>query len=194
MLPALQTFVNGARTIYGSVTDMEERFQRVTPLLQALLNDAGLRELSTGWPFRDETSTGYVENLLFYEDTQYGFVLNALMKRAHEGTVVHDHAHTWTLYGVLRGTERIVRYRRTDYGTNPQHAKLEPAGEHVVGSGYIDLVRPFEIHAEHAGAEPVAAVIFRSQRVGGFLQKYFDLASGLVKETKGPKQVPYPLD
>ena len=45
-----------------------------------------------------------------------GFVVNALVKDPGEQTPIHDHAHTWTLYGVLEGGEKVTRYRRADDG------------------------------------------------------------------------------
>jgi len=193
MLPAVRSFVAGVRAIYGRVSDMEDRLTQIKPLLEKLLMDKSLDELSQSWPFRNDPSRGYVENLLFYEDPDYGFVLNSLMKKPGESTAVHDHAHTWTLYGVLRGSERVDRFKRTDDGARKGKAILEPLDDHTVKPGYIDFVRPYEIHVEHAGAEPVVGVIFRSHRVGGFFQNFYDLESGKIRKTKGPTQIPHEL-
>jgi predicted metal-dependent enzyme (double-stranded beta helix superfamily) len=193
MIDAVQTFINETRAVYARTDDMEERFQLIRPLLAQLLRDETLAKLSESWPFRNDYSNGYVENLLFYEDPDYGFVLNSLMKKPGESTRVHDHAHTWTLYGVLRGSERVVRFRRTDDGTNEAHATLEPLDDRIVSPGYIDFVRPYEIHVEHTDDEPVVGVIFRSHKVGDFLQSSYDLATGAIRKNKGPVQIPHQL-
>jgi predicted metal-dependent enzyme (double-stranded beta helix superfamily) len=194
MLTAVQRFIDDVRDIYARVDSMEERFAQIAPLLKELLTDPDLRELSNDWPFRNDSSRGYIENLLFYEDPDYGFVLNSLMKKPGESTPVHDHAHTWTLYGVLRGTEKVVRFKRMDDGSSDEHADLEQVDDRDVIPGYIYFVRPYEIHVEHTGAEPVVGVIFRDQRVGDFLQNFYDLPSGKINKTKGPVQIPHVLE
>ena len=85
----------------------------MTPLLQELIADPAVREQSKQWP---DCSQGgeRAENLLFYEDPDYKFVINGLIKAPHTRTQIHDHAHNWTLYGVLDGTESIERYDRVD--------------------------------------------------------------------------------
>ncbi|MGR3376295.1 hypothetical protein [Salipiger abyssi] len=198
MLTAVEDFIQKVREIYGRVDDMEERFAEIRPLLQDLLKDEELMEASKAWPFRNEPEKGYIENLLFYEDPDHKFVLNSLLKKPHESTPVHDHAHTWTLYGVLRGTEKVIRFERTDTpeakDSDDEYADLKKISEHEVTPGYIDFVRPYDIHVEHTGEEPVVGVIFRDQRVGGFLQNYYDADTGKINKTKGPVQIPYELD
>lgn len=194
MLPAAEDFVRKVREIYARVDGMEERFEQIRPLLKELLKDEELQEASKEWPFRNDPERGYIENLLFYEDPDYGFVLNSLLKKPGESTPVHDHAHTWTLYGVLRGTEKVVRFERADSGESEEYADLKEIAASEVTPGYIDFVRPYEIHVEHTGEEPVVGVIFRDQRVGDFLQNYYDEKSGKINKTKGPKQIPYSLE
>ena len=193
MLPAVETFIERARAVYARETDMERRFEAIRPLLRELLDDPTLRERSHAWPFRNDPARGYVENLLFYEDPEHGFVLNSLLKRPGEVTSVHDHAHSWTLYGVLRGGERVTRYARRDDGTSDTRADLAVIDDRVVAPGYIDFVRPYEIHREATGDEASVGVIFRSHRVGGFPQNHYDPATGAIHKSNGPTQAPYEL-
>lgn len=194
MLAAVENFIREVREVYARTESMDERFAQIAPLLKELLKDQELREASKRWPFRNDPARGYIENLLFYEDPDYGFVLNSLMKKPGESTPVHDHAHTWTLYGVLRGTEKVIRFKRTDDGSSDERAELSQIGDNDVVPGYIDFVRPYEIHVEHTGEEPVVGVIFRDQRVGDFLQNYYDLESGRINKTKGPVQIRHALE
>jgi predicted metal-dependent enzyme (double-stranded beta helix superfamily) len=193
MLPAVREFIASVRAIYETCGDMEERFARIRPLLEELLRDDALNERSHHWPFRNDTARRYVENLLFYEDPDHGFVLNSLMKKPGEVTAVHDHAHTWTLYGVLRGGERVTRYVRRDDGSSDKRADLERVDDRVVSPGYIDFVRPYEIHVEATGDEPTVGVIFRSHRVGDFWQGFYDVTTGAITKSKGPVQIPFDL-
>jgi predicted metal-dependent enzyme (double-stranded beta helix superfamily) len=193
MLPAVREFIAEVRAIYATCDDMEERFARIRPLLENLLRDEALNERSHHWPFRNDPARRYVENLLFYEDPDHGFVLNSLMKKPGEVTAVHDHAHTWTLYGVLRGGERVTRYVRRDDGSSDTRADLERVDDRMVSPGYIDFVRPYEIHVEATGDQPTVGVIFRSHRVGGFWQGFYDVATGAIARSKGPVQIPFDL-
>lgn len=193
MLAAVEKFIHEVRDIYARVDSTEERFAEIAPLLKELLKDEELRKASESWPFRNDPPQGYIENLLFYEDPDYGFVLNSLLKKPGESTPVHDHGHVWTMYGVLRGTEKVIRFERADDGTSNERAELKTLADNFVEPGYIDLVRPYEIHVEHTGEEPVVGLIFRNGRVGDFLQNYYDLESGKINKTKGPVQIPYAL-
>lgn len=192
-LPALQTFIDAMRDICAGPLEERERFERAKPLLETLLADPDLRERSRTWPSGSDHANHDYTNLLFYEDPDYGFVVNALVKDPGEQTPVHDHAHTWTLYGVLEGGEKVVRYRRTDDGTSDETADLELVGEHMVEPGYIDFVPPYEVHAEYNGANRTIGVIVRSGRVGTFLQNWYDPDTGAIEKNLGPRQVPYDL-
>ena len=138
----------------------------MTPLLQDLLAEPSVREQSKYWP--DCSQSGErAENLLFYEDPDYKFVINGLIKAPKTRTQIHDHAHNWTLYGVLDGTETIERYERTDDRSNPDYADIRKTVNVQVGAGKIDLVPPYEIHAEESGEERTVAIIVRAEKAGG---------------------------
>lgn len=56
----------------------------------------------------------------------------------------------------------------------------------------IDVVPPFEIHAERGGPERSVALILRSERlVGRTLQHGYDPDAQTVKDMWGPTQVPF---
>ena len=192
-LPALQAFIDSMREICAEPLEERERFERARPLLDKLLADSDLRERSKTWPSGSDHANRDYTNLLFYEDPDYGFVVNALIKDPGEQTPVHDHAHTWTLYGVLEGGEKVVRYRRVDDGTSDEKAELELVGEHMVEPGYIDFVPPYEVHAEYNGDRRTIGVIVRSGKVGTFLQNWYDPDTGAIEKNLGPRQVPYDL-
>ena len=189
MLPAMRDFIERMRALCAATGDEAERFEKARPYLQDLLEDAELRRRSASWPSRNDPAAGHYENLLFYEDPDYGFVLNALIKEPGEATPVHDHGRVWTVYGVLEGGETVHRYRRVGGA-----AELEMVGDHEVSPGYIDFVPPGEIHAEYNGPERTVGVILRSANVGTNRQTWYDLETGERLERFGPKQVPYALD
>ena len=191
MLPAMREFIERMRGLCEATGDDAERFEKARPYLRELLEDSALGERAETWPSRNDPGKGYYENLLFYEDPDYGFVLNALIKEPGEGTPVHDHGAAWTVYGVLKGGETVRRYRRVPGG---QDDELEMVGDHKVSPGYIDFVPPGEIHAEYNGPSRTIGIILRSANVGTNPQTWYDLETGERVSRFGPKQVPYALD
>ena len=195
---ALDRFIDKTRELFAAEPDPEKRWTQLTPVLSELLADPDVQAASERWPAN--VFTDRAENLLFYEDPDYGFVVNALKRTPESRPVVaptsnakwrgiHDHAHIYTLYGVLVGHEMIERYvpaegaeRTADY------CKIEQVGNFQVEPGSVDLVRPYEIHAERSLGEVTVAVIIRSQKSGDFLQGRYDYETGHYWEGLGPIQ------
>jgi predicted metal-dependent enzyme (double-stranded beta helix superfamily) len=163
----------------------------MTPLLQELLTDRGIRGQSRAWPTCAQTDRA--QNLLFYEDPDYGFVINGLIKAPKSRTQIHDHAHNWTLYGVLDGHETIERYERLDDGSRLDYAEIRQTMSVEVGPGSVDLVPPYQIHAEESGEERTVAIIIRAEKAGTFLQGRYDPATKKYWQGYGPQQIPFEL-
>lgn len=191
-MSAVQKFIASARQLHAEESDPAKRWEKMTPLLQELIADPEVREQSKHWP---DCSQGgeRAENLLFYEDRDYKFVINGLIKAPHTRTAIHDHAHNWTLYGVLDGSESIERYDRLDDGSKPGYAEVRKSVNVKVGAGKIDLVPPYAIHAEESGEERTVAIIVRAEKAGGFLQGRYDPATNKYWQGYGPKQLPFEL-
>jgi predicted metal-dependent enzyme (double-stranded beta helix superfamily) len=194
-MKCIETFARQMRSLYAAEPDETERWSRVGSLMPILLDDPELIASARNWPVTQLTPQYGVKvtNLLFYEDPDYGFVVNGLIKDAGAATPVHDHAHTWTAYGLIEGVEKVLRYRVVSANAEADRAVLEPAGEYLVRPGFVDVVPPYAPHAEIATQGRTVAVIVRSERVGSFLQKSFDLDTGQVTGVFGPASVPHPL-
>ena len=190
-MSALQKFIESARKLHAEEKDPAKRWEKMTPLLQELLTDPSIREQSKSWPTCSQADRA--QNLLFYEDPNYRFVINGLIKAPKSRTQIHDHAHNWTLYGVLDGNETIERYERVDDRTKPDYAEIRKTVDVKVGPGKIDLVPPYEIHAEESGEERTVAIIVRGEKAGGFLQGRYDPATKKYWQGYGPEQIPYEL-
>jgi predicted metal-dependent enzyme (double-stranded beta helix superfamily) len=188
---AVQRFIAAARELFARESDPPSRWQQMAPLLQALICDPAVREQSQDWPSCRQT--GRAQNLLFYEDPEYKFVINGLIKDPHSRTQIHDHAQNWTLYGVLDGHESIERYERLDDGSRPEYADIRQTENVKVGPGKVDLVAPYQIHAEESGAERTVAIIVRAEKAGGFLQGRYDPESKKYWQGYGPEQIPYEI-
>ncbi|HUZ75706.1 MAG TPA: hypothetical protein VMU87_22190 [Stellaceae bacterium] len=187
-LAIVERLIDALRTIWSSEPDPATRMQRAKAVLEHALADRDLMAHSRSWPF----TTG--QNLLLYEDPDFGFVLNATVRVPESRGLVHDHAHAWTLYGLLDGSERLERYARIDDGTRPGYAEIKLLSDTTLLPGMIDFVAPYEIHAERGGAGRSVALIVRSERlVGRTLQSGFDPEARTVRAISGPTQVPYEL-
>jgi predicted metal-dependent enzyme (double-stranded beta helix superfamily) len=189
---AVQKFIASTRELFSAEADPVKRWEKMPPLLQELLVDPSIKEQSKRWPDCSQGSER-AENLLFYEDPDYKFVINGLIKAPKTRTQIHDHAHNWTLYGVLDGSETIERYERVDDRSKPDYAEIRKTVNVKVGPGKIDLVPPYEIHAEESGEERTVAIIVRAEKAGGFLQGRYDPATKKYWQGYGPKQLSYEL-
>ncbi len=189
---ALERFISKTRELFAKEPDLDKRWERLSPILVQLLADPDVLEASKGWP-DCVPADGRAENLLFYEDPDYGFAINGLTKgtaRQGQRARIHDHAHIYTLYGVLGGRERIERYERIDDRTRPGYVEIRKTSDRVVGPGEIDLVKPHEIHTEVTVGERTVAVIIRSQKGGGFNQGRYNPETNEYYESLGPRQTP----
>jgi predicted metal-dependent enzyme (double-stranded beta helix superfamily) len=189
---ALERFVRRTRDLFAKEEDPEKRWSKLSPVLAELLADPEVMDASKNWP-ECVAANGRAENLLFYEDPDFGFAVNGLTKgpsRFGGLPRIHDHAHIYTLYGVLDGHERIERYERLDDRSKPDYAEIRRTADMPVGPGEIDLVKPYEIHREITVGECTTALIIRSQKGGGFNQGRYDPETNRYWESLGPRQTP----
>jgi predicted metal-dependent enzyme (double-stranded beta helix superfamily) len=189
---ALVRFVRKTRELFAREPDLDRRWNALRPILAELLADPEVIAASKHWP-DCVPAEGRAENLLFYEDPEFGFAINGLTKgdaRQGRSARIHDHAHIYTLYGVLDGHERVVRYDRLDDRSKPGYAEIREASDVLVGPGEIDLVKPYEIHTEITVGERTVAVIIRSQKGGEFNQGRYIPEKNEYYESLGPRQTP----
>ena len=162
---AVQKFIDSTRDLFAAETDPAKRWAKMPPLLQELLADPAIKEQSKSWPDCSQGSER-AENLLFYEDPDYKFVINGLIKAPQTRTQIHDHAHNWTLYGVLDGTETIERYERADDRSKPDYADIRKTVNVQIGAPVKLICSAHEIHAEESGQERTVAIIVRAEKRG----------------------------
>ena len=188
-LPVFEKFIQDLRAAWSEVPDMEARMKKGQQLLESLVKDEGLRQASKSWP-----STEGRKNLLFYEDPDYGFAVNGVVRIPGRKGSIHDHAHAWTAYGLLDGTESLERFRRIDDRSQEGHAELELESVTQGTPGKVDLVPPFDIHAEQGGPTRSVAIILRSERVAGKVpQGSYSMEGNLYRQIEGPTNIPYSI-
>ena len=187
-LPIFDAFIAELRALWAAEPDMARRMAKAKPLLERLVMDQALKAHSARWP-----STEGRKNLLLYVDPEHGFAINAVVRHPGRRGGVHDHAHTWVLYGLLDGTESLERYDRLDDGSRPGHAEVTLASVTTGSQGKVDLVPPRAIHAEQGGPTRSVAIIVRSQKLGEgtVLQHRYNRDANTVVEQYGPTQIPY---
>ncbi len=169
-LAVFENFIYEARSFFAANPDTEARMKHITILLEGLVRDPTLRQHSKSWP----SAEGH-KNLLFYEDPDYNFVVNAVVRTPGRDGRVHDHGHAWTAYGVLDGAERLELYRRIDDGKRMDYALIQLESISEGKAGKVDLVAPFASHPEKGCAERSVVVIVRPERlVGKVLQGRYD--------------------
>jgi predicted metal-dependent enzyme (double-stranded beta helix superfamily) len=186
-LAVFEKFIQDLRAAWSELPDMEARMKKGQRLLEALVKDESLRQASRSWP-----STEGRKNLLFYEDPDYGFAINGVVRLPGRKGSIHDHAHAWTAYGLLDGTENLERFRRIDDRSKEGHAELELESVTQGTPGKVDLVPPFDIHAEQGGPTRSVAIILRSERVAGKVpQGSYSMEGNLYRQIEGPTNIPY---
>lgn len=187
-MPALQSFIDDLRAIWASDSDIGSCMEKAKPLLEKLVQNQDLQARSADWP-----STEGRKNLLLYVDEQYEFAVNAVVRVPGRKGSVHDHAHAWVLYGVLCGTESLERYERIDDRSREDFAQVRMTSVSVGSPGKVDLVPPFDIHAEQGGPTRSVAIILRSTKLGDITQRQYDPVTGEVRPGPGPTQIPFEL-
>jgi predicted metal-dependent enzyme (double-stranded beta helix superfamily) len=187
-MPALQSFIDDLRAIWASDSDIGSCMEKAKPLLEKLVQNQELQARSVDWP-----STEGRKNLLLYVDEQYEFAVNAVVRVPGRKGSVHDHAHAWVLYGVLCGTESLERYERIDDRSREDFAQVRMTSVSVGSPGKVDLVPPFDIHAEQGGPTRSVAIILRSTKLGDITQRQYDAVTGEVRPGPGPTQIPFEL-
>ena len=187
-LPILQKFIDDLRAIWASDPDLGSCMEKAKPLMEKLVQNKELQERSVDWP-----STEGRKNLLLYVDEQYEFAINAVVRVPGRKGSVHDHAHAWVLYGVLYGTESLERYERIDDRSREDFAQVRMTSVSQGTPGKVDLVPPFDIHAEQGGPTRSVAMILRSTKLGDITQRQYDPVTGEVRPGPGPTQIPFEL-
>ena len=186
---ALSDFIEKTHAIWARESDMKTRMEQTQALLTGLVKNPAIQDSAKTWP-----STEGHKNLLLHTDEKYGFIINAVVRAPNRKGSVHDHSQAWVLYGLVEGTESLERYDRLDDGSRPDYAEVKLSGVTIGQPGTVDLVPPFNIHAEQGGPSRSVAMIFRSEKlVGRILQHGYDLTTGKVTERYGPTQVEYSL-
>ena len=205
---ALRRIVDPVRRLCAIDMPEPERWARISEVLEAALADPDLQTAARSWPKSHDRTNNRYTNLLFYEDPDFGFVINGLVKDETGRTPVHDHGHAWVAYGLLEGAETVLRYRDPApegaaasglepdeqlSGGSSESRTIEPDEQISLAASEVDLVPPWTFHAEQAETERTVAVMVRSAGVGKFAHRRLNPDTGETYNHPGPHQIPYEL-
>ncbi len=187
-VPAFKTFIDDLREHFAKDSPETEHWEGVRGILKTLCADGQMREKSKEWPAKRGVE------LQLHHDPDHGFFVGGLIRQPNHRANVHDHAHTWTIYGVLVGQERTHAYKRLDDGSVPGKAMLELLAQNEAPTGHVDIVPPWVPHSEWGMGERSVAITVRSQRPGGYSQNRFNLETGETNNAhRGLELIPTPV-
>lgn len=181
---AFDAFVASTRALYRQGLTGEPLWRGVKKNLEVLVRNEAFRRLTDSWP------NGEGKQYVIYQDPDCGFVVDALVRIPYHKAPAHDHAHTWTVYGIVSGWERMTRYLRKDDGSNVQRAQLEEVSQNICQAGTVDVVPPWEIHTESNDDNRAVALVVRSENLGGFDQTIYR-ADGSIGKMRGLERIAF---
>ena len=176
---AFATFIDSMRTHYGKQLPEQDHWKGVRDLLKILCADQGMRELSRRW----EAKVG--REYILHHDPEYDFFVGALVREPNHKAGIHDHGPTWTIYGVLDGTEMTHIYDRIDDGGKPGFAEIRLRGKYEAPTGHVDIVPPHVPHAEWGVSDWSVAITVRTTKPGSYDQVMFHGESGRTSISRG---------
>jgi predicted metal-dependent enzyme (double-stranded beta helix superfamily) len=119
-----------------------------------------------------------------YQDPETG--MNVLLHVYAEGkeSPPHDHGASWAVYGQVVGRTEMTVWRRTDEGSAPGKASVEPVESYTLGPGMAGFFPPGAIHSiKFEGAARVVRVT--GTDLSAIPTRRFNLEQGTVLEDVG---------
>ena len=183
---AVKSFISSMRDLYTEKLEAAEHWARARDLLEVLVLNEEFQKMTDAWP------TGDGKQYVIYEDPDYGFVIDGLVRGSYHAAPAHDHAHTWTAYGIVTGWERMTRYIRKDDGTSKDRAEIKLVSSEICDAGTVDVIPPWEIHTERNDDNRAVALSVRSETLGHFDQNIY-LEDGRITTIRGLERINFPI-
>ena len=92
---------------------------------------------------------------------------------------------------MIDGLEITTLYDRLDDGSDPERATIEISKRYEAPTGHVDLVKPWQIHAESNNGERSVALTVRTEIPGGYGQNMFFPDGTTNMNHRGLKLIPY---
>lgn len=138
MASSLDQYIKSVRDIVAKNPGMHDLVSEISQASADLIeNPPVLTEEQLRIP-----ECGYARNLL-YKDEEQGWVVVAMVWPPGFVGPPHDHG-VWGVVAVTQGNVRIVNYKRTDDGSDPQKRELVERDRIEAGPGAVATVEPPE--------------------------------------------------
>jgi len=122
--------------------------------------------------------TGRRKSFAAYVDPLRHFIVHCSVHGPGHLTEAHDHGEAWAVYGVLRGSSRYRRFRRSD-DVAPGTATLVCERDDELVPGQTDVVAPGYVHLiGNETDEPAWNVVVRPRPIEEVWRRRYDLDSG----------------
>ena len=171
----LQEFIQDVDGIIRGYSSESGILLHLKPVLEKLVSSPASVPAKAFTPRKDR----FAMNLLqMPEDEAYSIIGGVW----HPGqtTPIHDHL-TWALIGVYEGEEREALFRRTDDGSNPRLAKIEPVSERIHKKGQVTVLGHKGIHrVDNISLRPTFSVHVYGRDIGNAERHSYDPVTGEI--------------
>jgi len=149
----LEQYIAAVRSAWGDGKDPQLPF-KVAALMERLF--ASTRP---DVPWMAELIRDGKPSRELYRDPEKGFIQMGHIHQQGRGNKPHDHGPCWVVYGSYKGVTEIIKYKRTDDGSQHGVARLEKDRLDRLTPGVVVPYLPGEIHSTNAVEGP--GVVFR---------------------------------
>jgi predicted metal-dependent enzyme (double-stranded beta helix superfamily) len=118
---------------------------------------------------------------LLYEDPELKFQVLAHINENPRVSPPHDHGASWAIYGQATEYTNVTEWERTDDGSDPTHAALEPTKTYRLTPGHAAIFQNGIIHSIDYPAKS-CFVRVTGTNLDRIPRVMFDLTTGLVTQ------------
>lgn len=181
--PAIRAFIADARRALAERSDVSAGLDALRPRFATLLADQTWLPDEFAAPYEQSGMGGGIATWLLFRAADRSLSLFSLVVPSGSETPIHDHL-AWGLVGLYRGEQAETVYRRTDDGSDEQHAVLQVAQVNVLRPGdfYALLPPDGDIHAVRTTSEEASISIhLLANDTGCVVRHVFDPAHDHVR-------------
>src|SRR5829696_5776228 len=181
--PAVRAFIADVRWTLAEHADVPAGLAALRERFAALLADQTWLPDAFAAPYAASGMGGGIGTWLIFRAADRSLSLFSLVVPPGAATPIHDHL-AWGFVGLYRGEQAETVYRRTDDGTQDDHATLDVVQVNALRPGdfYTLLPPDGDIHAvSTTSAEPSISIHLLANDTGCVLRHAFDPARAHVR-------------
>ena len=175
--PSIAALVAAARAVTATTADPAE-------IVAALAEPMRKTALSADWltpQLREALPEQGFGSHLLHEEPGHDLAIFCVAWLPGRGAPAHNHG-TWGVVCGVEGTETNTAWRRTDDGSDPGHAHLEPGAVTDLSRGTVVTVSPTDIHSVENRTPDLSLSLHLYGRHLNFVPRsQFDPVAGIEK-------------